>query len=305
MQPRAPAQLGSSSSAQQQQQQRPLSAGQPAATGPGRGARAGAGLGQPLPRPARGSSGLTPRQQVQASPRGVTEPAQPQLRPISAGISGFRRWATQSASQLLQGIVGSFRCAACWGAKGWMGCKGLGGAVCPSLFLACSLLHQNLLAPCTQCHLALHTCCPALKCTRGAQRATLLPTYPRIHPCAPPPPLLPLCLRGRRSRFTLGSADLEEQLQAAMRQEAWHRSDHYDEKVDIWQLGCLVHELLCGCLPFEVSAAPPGPCTLPGHGRASRRTRPSQLCCPRTSTGGHQCPPRGAESARAPLAPLL
>jgi serine/threonine protein kinase len=28
--------------------------------------------------------------------------------------------------------------------------------------------------------------------------------------------------------------------------------DYYDEKVDIWQVGCMVHELLCGSMPFEV-----------------------------------------------------
>ncbi|KAL6745626.1 kinase-like domain-containing protein, partial [Haematococcus lacustris] len=32
---------------------------------------------------------------------------------------------------------------------------------------------------------------------------------------------------------------------------AWEWREQYDEKVDIWQVGCLVHELLCGCLPFE------------------------------------------------------
>jgi hypothetical protein len=74
----------------------------------------GGQLGQAQPQPpsgARSSVNLTPRQQVKASPRGATEPATVQ-RPSSAGLSGFRRWATQSASQLLQGIVGSFRCAA-------------------------------------------------------------------------------------------------------------------------------------------------------------------------------------------------
>lgn len=34
---------------------------------------------------------------------------------------------------------------------------------------------------------------------------------------------------------------------------AWEYQDHYTEKVDIWQLGCMVHELLCGSMPFEVS----------------------------------------------------
>lgn len=32
----------------------------------------------------------------------------------------------------------------------------------------------------------------------------------------------------------------------------WEYQDHYDEKVDIWQLGCMLHELLCGSMPFEV-----------------------------------------------------
>ncbi|EFJ44233.1 hypothetical protein VOLCADRAFT_44254, partial [Volvox carteri f. nagariensis] len=27
--------------------------------------------------------------------------------------------------------------------------------------------------------------------------------------------------------------------------------DHYNEKVDLWQVGCLVHEILCFSLPFE------------------------------------------------------
>jgi serine/threonine protein kinase len=32
----------------------------------------------------------------------------------------------------------------------------------------------------------------------------------------------------------------------------WEGRDYYNEKVDVWQLGCLVHELLCGSMPFEV-----------------------------------------------------
>lgn len=32
----------------------------------------------------------------------------------------------------------------------------------------------------------------------------------------------------------------------------WEYQDHYTEKVDIWQLGCMLHELLCGSMPFEV-----------------------------------------------------
>jgi serine/threonine protein kinase len=35
----------------------------------------------------------------------------------------------------------------------------------------------------------------------------------------------------------------------------WEYQDSYDEKVDIWQLGCMLHELLCGSMPFEVRAA--------------------------------------------------
>uniref|UniRef100_A0A7R9YZK2 Protein kinase domain-containing protein n=1 Tax=Chlamydomonas euryale TaxID=1486919 RepID=A0A7R9YZK2_9CHLO len=31
----------------------------------------------------------------------------------------------------------------------------------------------------------------------------------------------------------------------------WEWQDTYDAKVDVWQVGCVVHELLCGCLPFE------------------------------------------------------
>lgn len=36
----------------------------------------------------------------------------------------------------------------------------------------------------------------------------------------------------------------------------WECQDHYNEKVDIWQIGCLLHELLCGELPFEVAEDP-------------------------------------------------
>jgi len=32
----------------------------------------------------------------------------------------------------------------------------------------------------------------------------------------------------------------------------WEYQDHYTEKVDVWQLGCMLHELLCGSMPFEV-----------------------------------------------------
>jgi serine/threonine protein kinase len=35
----------------------------------------------------------------------------------------------------------------------------------------------------------------------------------------------------------------------------WEYQDHYDEKVDIWQLGCMLHELLCGSMPFEVGVS--------------------------------------------------
>ncbi|GLC37330.1 hypothetical protein PLESTM_000569200 [Pleodorina starrii] len=31
----------------------------------------------------------------------------------------------------------------------------------------------------------------------------------------------------------------------------WEWQDHYNEKVDLWQVGCLVHEILCLSLPFE------------------------------------------------------
>ena len=31
----------------------------------------------------------------------------------------------------------------------------------------------------------------------------------------------------------------------------WEWQESYNEKVDIWQVGCVVHEILCGCLPFE------------------------------------------------------
>jgi serine/threonine protein kinase len=34
----------------------------------------------------------------------------------------------------------------------------------------------------------------------------------------------------------------------------WEYQDHYDEKVDVWQLGCMLHELLCGSMPFEVGS---------------------------------------------------
>jgi serine/threonine protein kinase len=35
-------------------------------------------------------------------------------------------------------------------------------------------------------------------------------------------------------------------------QNAWEGQDTYTEKVDIWMLGCLAYELLCGNPPFEV-----------------------------------------------------
>ncbi|GLI59304.1 hypothetical protein VaNZ11_001157 [Volvox africanus] len=31
----------------------------------------------------------------------------------------------------------------------------------------------------------------------------------------------------------------------------WEWQEHYNEKVDLWQVGCLVHEILCLSLPFE------------------------------------------------------
>ncbi|KAG2432988.1 hypothetical protein HXX76_008716 [Chlamydomonas incerta] len=31
----------------------------------------------------------------------------------------------------------------------------------------------------------------------------------------------------------------------------WEWQEHYNEKVDCWQVGCLVHEILCNSLPFE------------------------------------------------------
>eukprot|EP00775_Hariotina_reticulata_P006582 gene6582-6810_t len=34
----------------------------------------------------------------------------------------------------------------------------------------------------------------------------------------------------------------------------WEHPDYYDEKVDIWQVGCVIHELLCGSMPFEVES---------------------------------------------------
>ncbi len=128
---------------------------------------------------------------------------------------------------------------------------------------------------CIESHNAVQAACLAMACLTWNARASAvhmrmqpipqaLPaaTHPGMALSAPHtvcaatymPPARPPA-RGRRSRFTIGSADLEEQLQAALQQEAWQRQDHYDEKVDLWQVGCLVHELLCGCLPFEVSWA--------------------------------------------------
>jgi hypothetical protein len=45
----------------------------------------------------------------------------------------------------------------------------------------------------------------------------------------------------------------EEELMVPYERASWEQQDCYDHKVDIWQLGCLMHELLFGCLPFEVS----------------------------------------------------
>jgi hypothetical protein len=42
----------------------------------------------------------------------------------------------------------------------------------------------------------------------------------------------------------------------AMRAAGWEQPDYYDEKVDIWQVGCVIHELLCGSMPFEVGTKP-------------------------------------------------
>jgi hypothetical protein len=92
--PRAPAQLPGSSS----KQLRPSSA------------RAASPSPLALPLPTRGYSNnnmLSPRLQVQAAPRGSMEPEQQQAALKHKG--SFRRWATTSASQLLQGIVGTFR----------------------------------------------------------------------------------------------------------------------------------------------------------------------------------------------------
>ncbi|WIA20932.1 hypothetical protein OEZ85_005274 [Tetradesmus obliquus] len=41
---------------------------------------------------------------------------------------------------------------------------------------------------------------------------------------------------------------------AAAGRAEWEHRDYYDEKVDIWQVGCMVHELLCGSMPFEVES---------------------------------------------------
>jgi len=40
------------------------------------------------------------------------------------------------------------------------------------------------------------------------------------------------------------------------RRAGWEHPDYYDEKVDIWQVGCVIHELLCGSMPFEVGTKP-------------------------------------------------
>ena len=45
---------------------------------------------------------------------------------------------------------------------------------------------------------------------------------------------------------------IQSQLQQQYCKAVWEQTDYYDEKVDIWQVGCLVHEILCGNLPFEV-----------------------------------------------------
>ncbi|KAF6262064.1 hypothetical protein COO60DRAFT_1699492 [Scenedesmus sp. NREL 46B-D3] len=52
--------------------------------------------------------------------------------------------------------------------------------------------------------------------------------------------------------------ELSQQLQVsgdgAGGRPEWEHRDYYDEKVDIWQVGCMVHELLCGSMPFEVES---------------------------------------------------
>jgi serine/threonine protein kinase len=57
-------------------------------------------------------------------------------------------------------------------------------------------------------------------------------------------------------RFLDSMQDSSQELTQSNQQyckAGWEQLDYYDEKVDIWQVGCLVHEILCGSLPFEVS----------------------------------------------------
>ncbi|KXZ51578.1 hypothetical protein GPECTOR_12g541 [Gonium pectorale] len=56
---------------------------------------------------------------------------------------------------------------------------------------------------------------------------------------------------GGASGAGLGGGGPAEAMSIFVPTNPWEWQDHYDEKVDLWQVGCLTHEILCMSLPFE------------------------------------------------------
>ncbi|GAX84166.1 hypothetical protein CEUSTIGMA_g11589.t1 [Chlamydomonas eustigma] len=56
---------------------------------------------------------------------------------------------------------------------------------------------------------------------------------------------------GSRSSSASQAALLKEVANAIKGNNKWELQQDYDEKVDVWQVGCVVHELLCGTPPFS------------------------------------------------------
>lgn len=77
-----------------------------------------------------------------------------------------------------------------------------------------------------------------------------------------------------------GGQQQEEEGMVPYERASWEQQDCYDHKVDIWQVGCLMHELLFGCLPFEVRGAASflGP-----HGVCATHTH----CCTTAAAAAH------------------